>query len=1070
MGVIQDVKAAKSLREFPFHMIGVLSKQNDVFDITIPYENRLIALSTSTKTFLIQIWPAVRIIHKWSLHVDVGEGSAIKLDWGWSFIRNDTDKKVHLMLYRCYGNIVESLVVKYKAHPSDEVLDSYLCEESHRKALSGVIVVGIRVISDGQIIILTESSCILLNSMFEVIEEFKFPSDLSLAPTKNSSILTSFSSIEQNLYILRQDSIYRVTVEVWTEKLDRLVAQGQWLECLSLIQENYSSLKLHISIEDPSNDIFKAYITEYMQLTMPLSNSIGGSKYAINSLNHFNLVASVCLEICSNLQRFDVLFGFVYDIFVTSCQQSIFLNSLEPFILNRKIVHLPPLIMADFLEFSRKSGKISTLERCLVFLDVERIDMNLMTKFLLENKMYSSFLYVYGCGSMDFGGALQIVCHEISSESSQDAFESLSHWKPKPNQIDTCYKLLLFCKYSVEGLIFPRREKTVLSKASIARLVETMISEKYLPSPIQQKNPNHDHRYPYLSMLSIVDAKALFEYVCKLVGLLETDLRVEDKHLVQEAYHNLHRFSLTFTAETVLFYESLSSLFFSFASVSLSTSQVDLSEDLLIDFVRFTAKSSSSHIEGEKLIIQITCNQIKCNKHLSSYSLFKSALRQNGYFRALLSYGEKQIGDVSDLQDVRDALSFYCSSSSNQYHDKESSQAFEYLEACYSSIGTKDLDPLNGIVVSHISILANINLSQTKALCSRYLLRYFLTISKNLEKSPSKQFEVCHKMVRSVIEDASKSIVDAFRPDDVIHYLSLLAQHQPHQVFGFVTSYDHYPLDEAIIICKNRDILDAASVLIEKTGNISEALDLLLACLSKHIVTMRNEIEDIFKGTYQRKHANEDQTSYRSLIQSILSSRDRSIHIVSKLPYFNVLENCVVHISCLCQRVSSKSTSIDIWFKSFDYVINERKKYSRSVSSTSELLSAIIGCLVQILVSNMKDVVPAHEIVRRVTQSYSGSKYIEFKDIIRIMISSSKHDQGTLSCARNIHLYDYAALLRKKFNQTRRGYAMTSNNEEKSRSMPRQQETVKYSSPVIRRGSTTYSTFEQKKRAFQVII
>jgi hypothetical protein len=51
----------------------------------------------------------------------------------------------------------------------------------------------------------------------------------------------------------------------------------------------------------------------------------------------------------------------------------------------------------------------------------------------------------------------------------------------------------------------------------------------------------------------------------------------------------------------------------------------------------------------------------------------------------------------------------------------------------------------------------------------------------------------------------------------------------------------------------------------------------------------------------------------------------------------------------------------------------------------------------------MKDKVSSHEIVRRVTQSYSGSKYIEFKDVINSMLLSYQFDFWSLTATVGIH-------------------------------------------------------------------
>ena len=80
-------------------------------------------------------------------------------------------------------------------------------------------------------------------------------------------------------------------------------------------------------------------------------------------------------------------------------------------------------------------------------------------------------------------------------------------------------------------------------------------------------------------------------------------------------------------------------------------------------------------------------------------------------------------------------------------------------------------------------------------------------------------------------------------------------------------------------------------------------------------------------------------------------------------------------------------------------------------------MCVVIGTLIQHVVSGMKDIVPAHEIVGRVTHSYSGSKYVEFKDVITNMLVSHKYENYALNCTFSIHLNERDELLKKKFEK-----------------------------------------------------
>lgn len=89
-----------------------------------------------------------------------------------------------------------------------------------------------------------------------------------------------------------------------------------------------------------------------------------------NSAGHWAVVASACIDFCSTVKRTDLLFGPVYDAFVTAEETAVLLLALEPYIRAGKLDTLTPVVMKAFVEVHTAAGALGRVERSLLLLDL----------------------------------------------------------------------------------------------------------------------------------------------------------------------------------------------------------------------------------------------------------------------------------------------------------------------------------------------------------------------------------------------------------------------------------------------------------------------------------------------------------------------------------------------------------------------------------------------------------------------------------------------------------------------------------------------------------------------------
>lgn len=88
-------------------------------------------------------------------------------------------------------------------------------------------------------------------------------------------------------------------------------------------------------------------------------------------------VVGVCVDNCLLVKRTDFLFGRLYDRFSTDAiAKTMYLESLEPYILNDTLTSVTPGVMKDFVDYYEHRGALSAVEACILHMDVASLDIH----------------------------------------------------------------------------------------------------------------------------------------------------------------------------------------------------------------------------------------------------------------------------------------------------------------------------------------------------------------------------------------------------------------------------------------------------------------------------------------------------------------------------------------------------------------------------------------------------------------------------------------------------------------------------------------------------------------------
>jgi len=254
----------------------------------------------------------------------------------------------------------------------------------------------------------------------------------------------SFRSCDKRLLLLCQEEVKSVMAVGARPRISGLENDGQWLEALALALDHYENtiksqedrkrdrqkdLSKHPGLQ-PRNADGRTEDEEWIAklLIRYLNIAVENAPETNNDFNfppeirqsqmdlarsHYQMLAGVCVEFCVVTKRLDLLYGPIFRRFHSTGFLSVFLDVLEPYILNDKLNYIAPEAMMHFVEHCRTTNGIATVERCLLHMDVTIMDFDTILNLLRANEMYSALFYIYNQGLNDYITPFEILCESI---------------------------------------------------------------------------------------------------------------------------------------------------------------------------------------------------------------------------------------------------------------------------------------------------------------------------------------------------------------------------------------------------------------------------------------------------------------------------------------------------------------------------------------------------------------------------------------------------------------------------------------------------------------------------------
>jgi hypothetical protein len=910
----------------------------------------------------------------------------------------------------------------------------------------------------------------------------------------------SFRSCDKRLLLLCQEELKSVSVVGARPRISGLENDGEWLEALALALDHYENtiksqedrkrdpkgykdLSKHPGLQSRNGD-GRTEDEEWIAklLIRYLNIAVENAPETDNDFNfppeirqaqmelarsHFQMLAGVCVEFCVVTKRFDLLYGPIFRRFHAAGFLSVFLDVLEPYILNDKLNYIAPEAMMHFVEHCRTNNGIATVERCLLHMDVTIMDFDTILNLLRANGMYSALFYIYNQGLNDFTTPLEILCESIFDAA--DTLGKLTNERrvdgvPQNDFERFGYKAILYLQSTFRGRNFPKDTEMgedIVHKVR-PQMLKFLLQSRYNPcrsirAPTQVIG-QRALRYPYAHILLMVDPKAMFDTLStamdapdeefstnsisgiESIGGWEVEVGVDagssntagnigstsaapDRQEIISMLLSImmpSKDDVTITHQTTLYKsESGVNAFLDFLAEYLMRGVIRTNKSVTFMILnRMATRYASARDAKDRKTWQSQIIALLSALPRSSYESddVLALVEKSGIHRAslLLHQEEASAWPHGDMTMERRA-SHFCAAIDCYLDDDDleyRKEVFSYVKKeCSGAIDDeKEPNTLRDALITKL-----VNLVLLDALMTAELTADLFVDDPDLVVRSLKDEEAKFMFLKAVIsgelndmDPVAGSVLNAQLTTEHHHqYMALMARLHPDMVYDYLSTHNNYRTEECLQLCQNYDIADASAYLLERMGNVTSALQLILQTMEARMMNLKRTIRGMSTDYFDKYYSKHRQLTKRNLIHpELYSKQEKEIEGLKKILTV-ALDVCERNSGSFSSRTVTEHGS-QLWFNVLDRLINAKGflRLAKEQRAHAKIMSGVLSELLRMTMQRMVSSVPLPDLVRKVTSDHSGSRLGEVREMIESLLITYGQELGVFGGAVSVFHYD----------------------------------------------------------------
>lgn len=671
--------------------------------------------------------------------------------------------------------------------------------------------------------------------------------DPSLHGVVADAFYMSFRVFKGRIFLLGFNDLTVGTLSNWADRLMAMMETGDHIAAIRLATDYYAGSANNVTIGLPESDLARhRLVRERLVAMISASLNYTFSQQDNERGARLRELSEVCFEACIAMKDLDYLFADVFDWFQEADEDSVFISTLESYVLDGEVKMLPPEVVKAMVSHFVAENQAARLEELLCRLDPHSFDLDEVTMLCRQHSLYDALVYIwtqaigdYVTPLIDLLSLVKLLEDDEDGQLSENPF------------YESTVKVFPFLAYSLTGRKYPSGDLADESEALRAKgdLYEYLFagsptawppgSNKIFRTAIKA---DEEPAFPYLDLLLQFDVSSFVSMLNEAFEdpyLNEADddavlhgtsssngisSRKKSRQQIIEIMLDVMRQG-DFTPEQIIYLDM-----FVARSLPKYPGQLILSGTLLNGVLRRLCRPPLPSLRDD---CQLSVEYLLSAYHPPNVPVLIADLTEARFFRVLKSVyrGERMFtelletyfADPDDKQNVFDCIA-YCLRSS-------------------MSLSEKQVRRVKQVISAHIQELVDINTistSRTLAICAPDLVQTSLdALADSYQRFTFLRALLEPKLLREKQISASQALTEQ-SSEFIEQYVQLMCKHDPTHVADYIKMLptSDLRLDRVLPAMEKSGVIDAAVALLARDGLARDAMERL--CV--HMQSLQNAL------------------------------------------------------------------------------------------------------------------------------------------------------------------------------------------------------------------------------------
>ncbi|KAI1338821.1 Golgi CORVET complex core vacuolar protein 8-domain-containing protein [Xylariaceae sp. FL0016] len=697
-----------------------------------------------------------------------------------------------------------------------------------------------------------------LHALVEQLDE----DDTTMHGVVADAFYMSLKTYKGRLFLLGFNEVSIGALSNWADRLIALMESGDYISAIQLATSFYTGEANKLTVGLPEDDaarhqMVRDKLLEIMSASLKYAFGQRQKNNASVDDEHLQELAETCFLACQNVDDMDFLFDEMYEWYEDAEVEGIFLEVLEPYILEKTVTVVPPTTVKAMASHYVKRGWESRLEEMICHLDTATLDIDQITLLCKQHGLYDALIYVWNQALNDYITPLIDLLTLLKPMMQNGDYATAGNVMNGEIFSINALKMFPYLSYTLTGRIYPTGERIDDDSASKAKaeLYWFLFSGKSIAWPkgsnktfLTRQTETEEPSFPYLRMILKFDAPSF---------LSTLNEAFEDPFLNDSQEKQLNGGTGRDLPEELTFGLTVDRQYVVSILLELMN-PADFAPEDTIYLDMFIARNLPKFpqyliIPGSTLdkIIAGLCEypgadlaedaQLSAEYLLSIYHppdlspmipLFKKA----GFYRILKrTYkNERRFGKLIETY-------------FEDFEDQE--EVFNALADCLrpqAGLTKKQVQEVYDVVRHHSNELVELDPSRAAETLDKYAAELHRFVLDSLDDGSELQYLYLNALLEPETE-GSGGLTSALDRDFVEFYVRLMCRYNSARVSDYVGTVQSTDLrlDKLLPTMEATGVVDAAVILMAREGQVQDAM----SRLTRHLISLESALRGLLSDT-----------------------------------------------------------------------------------------------------------------------------------------------------------------------------------------------------------------------------